>query len=535
MKISIVIQYYNRRQLLLNTLNSILETKVPLERLEVIIVDDASSKEHSIADIKQLYPELNILIHSFKVEEKWWACPVIPINKGISMATGDVIVFLCAECLFVGDVLQDLSERIKPGEYVVYGTYAIREEDTDSLPSLESSDISWERFEGHWYHHSKHNPTYYNFCSAMLREDLLELGGFDERYAHGIAHGDNDFLLRVQRKGMVLTSVESVYTIHQWHPPMLEKMYPTTGQIADGALYNHVVHNEPGNYRVKNSFVSPMTFCISTWNNLPYLKLAIESVRRNSFFKDAPFIVHAENCTDGTNEWLRENAFVYNLDYYLEENEIPLGIGGGMNFCADKVKTEYIMFLHSDFYVTKFWDIELLRIHEQHPTEKLWVNSYRIEPNIFNTQPRHGTTHTSLEDFGAYYHDFNAELFEQWAEEFKTLNAEYQVPKGEGVSGLVKRSVWNEVGGNDPLFAPASWDDMDLFLRMLQHNVRFVLPATSVVWHFGARGSHRLEENDGKSSQRQQQAEQRNVQKWLEKWGRMPIFNEYGMIQQWKD
>ena len=73
---------------------------------------------------------------------------------------------------------------------------------------------------------------------------------------------------------------------------------------------------------------------------------------------------------------------------------------------------------------------------------------------------------------------------------------------------------------------------MDLFLRMLQHGVKFVLPFSSIVWHFGARGSHRLEENDGNSSDRQKKAEQINVQKWLDKWGKMPIFNEYGMIKQ---
>lgn len=50
-----------------------------------------------------------------------------------------------------------------------------------------------------------------------------------------------------------------------------------------------------------------ITFCISTYNNLEYLKIAIDSVRKNSYFKDAPFIIHAENCTDGTDEWLKEN------------------------------------------------------------------------------------------------------------------------------------------------------------------------------------------------------------------------------------
>ena len=111
------------------------------------------------------------------------------------------------------------------------------------------------------------------------------------------------------------------------------------------------------------------------------------------------------------------------------------------------------------------------------------------------------------------------------------MNPNTEIPKGEGVSGLIRKDVWDEVGGNDPRFAPASWDDHDLFLRMLQHGVRFVMPTKSVVWHFGARGSHRLEENNGRSSERQMKAERENIKKWLEKWGRLPKFDYYGMIE----
>jgi GT2 family glycosyltransferase len=277
----------------------------------------------------------------------------------------------------------------------------------------------------------------------------------------------------------------------------------------------------------------PLTFCISTYNNLPYLKLAIKSVRKNSYFKDAPFIIHAENCTDGTNEWLFENRDKYNLTLLIEPENINVrGIGGGMNICADHVETEYIIFLHSDFYVTKNWDKALLDIHEKYPNEKLWVNSHRVEPNMFNNlSQRPGTAIVPKEIFGAYYHDFDSEYFEAWVEDFININKNIEIPKGEGVSGLVKKSIWDEIGGNDPLFAPTSWDDMDLFLRMLQNGVRFILPTNSVVWHFGARGSHRLEENNGQSSERQRKAEAENAQKWLTKWGKMPIFDEYGMIK----
>lgn len=272
-----------------------------------------------------------------------------------------------------------------------------------------------------------------------------------------------------------------------------------------------------------------ITFCISTYNNLNYLKLAIDSVRKNSYFKDAPFIIHAENCTDGTDEWLQESSTKYNLEYYIDKNDIPLGIGGGMNFCADKVKTEYIMFLHSDFYVTKNWDKSLLDIFEKYPDNKMWVCSHRVEPDMFGSPQRPGTVIVPKDIFGAYYNNFNPGYFESWAQEFTSSN-DFEIPKGEGVSGLIRKKDWDEIGGNDPLFAPASWDDMDLFLRMLQNGFKFILTSKSVVWHFGARGSHRLEENNGQSSERQRKAEQINQQKWLGKWGSFPTFNQYGMI-----
>lgn len=279
---------------------------------------------------------------------------------------------------------------------------------------------------------------------------------------------------------------------------------------------------------MKNS--NPITFCISTYNNLNYLKLAIGSVRKNSYYKESPFIIHAENCTDGTNEWLEENKIKYNLTLLIEpNNDVVRGIGGGMNICADNVQTEYIMFLHSDFYVTKDWDKACYDEIQKH-TEPTWVFSHRVEPNMFNSDQRPGTVIVPQDIFGSYYNDFNVDYFNEWAEEFVNEN-DFIIPKAEGVSGLISKQNWDVIGGNDPIFTPTSWEDMDLFLRMLYKGYKFILTSKSLVWHFGARGSHRLEENNGTTSQRQKEAEQKNMKKWLEKWGKLPIFDEYGMIK----
>ena len=65
---------------------------------------------------------------------------------------------------------------------------------------------------------------------------------------------------------------------------------------------------------------------------------------------------------------------------------------------------------------------------------------------------------------------------------------------------------------------------------MIQAGFSFTLTSKSVVYHFGARGSHRLEENEGKTSQRQIEAEQANAYKFIKKWGGLPKYNEHIMV-----
>ena len=68
-------------------------------------------------------------------------------------------------------------------------------------------------------------------------------------------------------------------------------------------------------------------------------------------------------------------------------------------------------------------------------------------------------------------------------------------------------------------------DYKDLFIRMQLEGYKFKMISKSVVWHFSARGSHFRDEakDDFQSkSQRQINAEQINVQKFINKWGRLP-------------
>jgi len=279
---------------------------------------------------------------------------------------------------------------------------------------------------------------------------------------------------------------------------------------------------------------SPITFCIGTSNNLNYLKLAIKSVREYSYYKDAPFIIFAENCTDGTDEWLNENKDKYNLEVYTEHNdeENRKGIGMGMNFCANKVKTEYIMFLHADFVVSKNWDKAAEEVFNQNPNKKLWVSSYRIQPNIFKENSRPGTLVVDENVFGEFYHNFDMNSFQVFASDFAELNKDIVIRKGEGVSGLIRKKDWDEIGGNDPMFTPLAFDDMDLFIRMQLAGFDFPLIGSSVVYHFGSRSDNGHFMNDElKRANKQINYEARSRQRFFEKWGQLPEFDFNGFVK----
>ena len=173
--------------------------------------------------------------------------------------------------------------------------------------------------------------------------------------------------------------------------------------------------------------MSKITSVIPTYNNLPFLKLTVKSVRQNCYYNDMPIIIFAENCTDGTNEWLAENADELNIEYYIEndgDRENQRGIGGGIDLCVSKVKTEFVNILHSDFWLANNQDIELLKLYEEFPNDKLIASSFRVQPNIFPDDPpyRPGTVFVPFEQFGVHEDDFEQNYFDDWAAEFTQSN-----------------------------------------------------------------------------------------------------------------
>ena len=213
--VSICIQYYNRKQLLINTLESIRKSEIA-SQVEIIIVDDASDEAERIEDLVDVFSDLNIIIHRYEPEEKWWYSPIKPINKSVASAANEKIILLCAECVLVNDIPKYVEDNLIDNTYIVFGTFGLGESENINNFTIISAPYSEENQSG-WYQHSNYRPLDLNFCTAIMKSDFIKIDGFDIRYAKGYNWGDADFIKRIRKNKIFVTQVDDFYALHQYH------------------------------------------------------------------------------------------------------------------------------------------------------------------------------------------------------------------------------------------------------------------------------------------------------------------------------
>lgn len=226
--ISIVMAYYNRKSLLQFTLQTI--TQSAYKDVELIIVDDGSAPEHRLEDIIGNY-DLNIVLVRIEKEHKQHINPCIPYNIGFSYISGKIVILQNPEVCHIGDVLSYIAANLTEDQHIsltcanfdtpnhnedLYRIYK-SPNDINEVKSFIESLTRIPRYQA-WYNHPVHCPKSYHFLAAMYKTKLDQLGGFDERYAHGSSYDDNEILERSRLICEVkCLDWNDVFCIHQWH------------------------------------------------------------------------------------------------------------------------------------------------------------------------------------------------------------------------------------------------------------------------------------------------------------------------------
>ena len=170
MKISIITATYNSAKTLEDSINSL--NSQDYSNIEYIIVDGDSTD--STLRIVEKYKHRVATLISEKDNGIYDA-----LNKGVALATGDIIGFLHSDDLFAHDRVLSLiaAEFSKESIDAVYGdlNYVSKLDTTKIVRHWTSGNYKRNKFKNGWM---PPHPTFY-----MKREHYLLLGGFDTKYS----------------------------------------------------------------------------------------------------------------------------------------------------------------------------------------------------------------------------------------------------------------------------------------------------------------------------------------------------------------
>jgi hypothetical protein len=235
-RLSVVMGYFNRREQFNSTMQSI-ERSAVKDQIEVIVADDASSRDHDLST--------DILRYSFPIklikvpkDIRTWRCPVIVYNLALIHSVGDWILIQNPEVCHVGDICRYVLDNAKEPTYYAFPVFANLSESENRRVSIMRYDHSLivpqlnklnNRISSRWYCHGVHRDAPYHFCTAIHRSKLDLIGGFNNDMQNGTWYDDDDFLRRVMRVcNIEFISESNVLGIHQWHPEYLTDLDPQT-------------------------------------------------------------------------------------------------------------------------------------------------------------------------------------------------------------------------------------------------------------------------------------------------------------------
>ena len=216
-------------------------------------------------------------------------------------------------------------------------------------------------------------------------------------------------------------------------------------------------------------------------NNLKYLKWSYDSIRKNQGNHEVQICVADDASTDGTWEWCLEMMKKdENFDAICNFSKERLG----HTILYDKLvndvaKHDVCMIYHADMYLMPGAIDQI----EHKLEEKTIVSLTRIEPPLHPPGPE-----KMLFDFGIEPEEFKEQELLEWFKEVQ-LQQLTKITEGIFAPWAFYKKDFQEIGGHDPLYAPQSKEDTDIFNRFQLNGIKFKQTWGGCVYHMTCRGS----------------------------------------------
>ena len=268
------------------------------------------------------------------------------------------------------------------------------------------------------------------------------------------------------------------------------------------------------------SFIQPSR------NNLKYLKWSYNSIRKNLGYRHE--ICWADDFSnDGTWEWMNEIADK-DKNVKIHRNEGPTRLGHTILYdtLVDMATSDIIMIYHADMYACPNLDEEIIK----HLQPGKVVSATRIEPPLHPDGPE-----KILKDFGIEPEEFDERGLLNFVS-FHVGTREDEVTSGIFAPWAMYKEDFLAIGGHDPLYAPQSKEDSDIFNRFVLAGYDLVQTWKGLVYHMTCRGSRFADgakrNPDGQVFMKNRETDEwlkqnlRSTRNFIRKWGHMVKHDE---------
>tara|TARA_B110000305_G_C19258458_1_gene548317 strand:+ start:51 stop:965 length:915 start_codon:yes stop_codon:yes gene_type:complete len=213
---------------------------------------------------------------------------------------------------------------------------------------------------------------------------------------------------------------------------------------------------------------------IPSYNNLEYLKICVDSIRKNSNFKHQ-IIVHVNEGSDKTIEYAKKN----NLDFTFSEKNIGMSLA--LNAASKLAKFKYIVISHDDFYYCPNWDTEFVKEINLLNHNNFYLSGTMV--NAVSSFKKNDFSKPPVFNAGLTFKDFDEVRLLENLNQIKTIDFQGSTKH----PALVHIDIWKKVGGWSEDYFPTGGDDSDFNMKLWNENIRiFKGLGKSSVYHFGS-------------------------------------------------
>ena len=236
MEISAVISSYNNRETLRRTIETLVIQEFPHDQYEIIVADDGSTD--GTAEMVQAIGGSVPVRHVAQPHRGLAAAR----NLGLRTARGRIVLFLDSDFWAAPTLLAAHHAHYPPGAHrvAVQGVWRTHPA-TLVTPFMKARTLNRDFTMRRQRHLSPYHVTGRNF--SMLREDLKDVGGFDEGFT-GYGWEDLELALRMSARGVIFEYEPRAVGDH-YHVETLQGVREKLRQAGAGAVYFWRKHGRP--------------------------------------------------------------------------------------------------------------------------------------------------------------------------------------------------------------------------------------------------------------------------------------------------